>query len=300
LSFAVGVAAAVASLVYALLNPVLQTEHLSAEFLQAEIANGRLALRATSVIAGISFCLLLWRVSREPPPEWTGGSDPEADYRTFLEEAERGKWPPERAAAQGVLFMVVLVGLWIFAVTSRSSTLIAVLNWTFAFIVDDFAMSANYATDRRVAPPFLDAIKIIAGSLTTIVLFLIVLFREYSTWVGWITFSFTLFVAVSALIRAYEPLVRSGISTFGILPDEDDWLSEEEIRSLEDQLRFLRSQGVLTEEELFAKLRLLPKLPRLGTQTHEITHDEVEPTEPRSTDCTADTTDGGTDTAFAG
>ncbi|MET7298697.1 hypothetical protein [Embleya sp. NPDC005575] len=110
--------------------------------------------------------------------------------------------------------------------------------------------------------------------------------------------AFTLFVALSAVIRAYEPLVRAGISTFGILPDEDDWLSEEEIRSLEEKLRFLREQRVLTEEELLAKLRLLPTLPRLGTQTHEIARGEAEPSEPRATDGTADTSDGGIDTAF--
>lgn len=125
--FAAGLAASTFAFIYALLNPLLQPEHLSVQLLREEIANGHLALRTTSVIIGISFFLMYWRVSREAAPQWSGGTDPEEDYRHFLREMKRGSWTLDRALAQGVLFMIVLVGLWIFVITKHSSVLISLL-----------------------------------------------------------------------------------------------------------------------------------------------------------------------------
>ncbi|MFE7230405.1 hypothetical protein ACFVAF_06985 [Streptomyces sp. NPDC057596] len=270
LSFCAGLACAASAMVYALLNPLLQVSDFSAAHLRDEIANGHLALRATSLIIGFSFCVIFWRVAHEKAPEYSMGADPEKDLRTMTQEARRGIWTLERAAAQGVLFMVILVGLWVLVITSRTSTLIAILNWAFLFIVDDFVMSANYIAHRRVGPPKLDAWKIAGCSLGTVVLFVIILFQEFDRWVGWTVLCFTLLIAMVTLFRAVAPFLAAAASNFGIMPEEDDWRPDEEEGVLIENLKLLRDQGVLTEEELSAKLHLVPLLYEHGHRAHEM------------------------------
>lgn len=88
--FAVGLAAAVFSLVFALANPLMQAGLISAELLRREIASGHLAVRVTSVLVGISFFILFWRVSRESGFQWSTGHDPEDDHRQMERERRRG------------------------------------------------------------------------------------------------------------------------------------------------------------------------------------------------------------------
>jgi hypothetical protein len=270
-SFTVGIAAAAFSVAYSILNLLLQIEHVSVGHLRVEIADGRLALRVTSVVVGVSFCLVLRRLAKEEPvPESSGGADPDLDYRIYLAERRRGPWPMESAAAQGVLFMLVLVGLWAFVITSRSSTVTALMNWSFAFIVDDFAMATNYVAYRRVPPPRLDALKIALGSSFTFALFLVALFQEFASWVGWVTLVFVVIVLLVAIYRRVAPFVRSGMSTWGILPDPDDWRPYTDREILERALGVLAENGVLTEAELAAKLHLVPLLYVHGMKAHEI------------------------------
>ncbi|MFC8981092.1 hypothetical protein ACFU3J_25595 [Streptomyces sp. NPDC057411] len=268
--FAVGLAAAAFSMVFALANPLMQGELLTVELLRQEIASGHLALRVTSVLVGISFCILFWRVSRESGFQSSMGHDPEDDHRQFQRERRRGAWTIERALAQAVLFMIVLVGLWIFVMTEHSSVLIALVNWLFLFISDDFVMCANYIAYRRAAPPFLDALKIVAGSLATVVVFLVVLFREYDQRIAWTALAFTLVTVVVMLWRAVTPFLVTGWSTFGILPDEEDWRPYEDPEVLVAGIEKLRDQGVLTEEEAESKLRLVPLLYEHGLHAHEV------------------------------
>lgn len=261
---------------YALANPLLQIELLSVEHLKQEIASGQLALRASSVLVGVSFFILFWRVSREPVLQLSLGSDPEGDYRQMLREWRRGVWTLERALAQAVLFMIVLVGLWIFVMTERSSVLIALANWLFLFISDDFVMCANYIAYRKAAPPLLDAIKVIVGSLATVVVFLVVLFQEFDRRIAWGSLAFTLLVAVVMLWRTFAPRYAVFLSTFGILPDEEDWRPDEYEEVLVASIEKLQEQGVLTEEEAEAKLRLVPLLYQHGLLAHEIVTTAVE------------------------
>jgi hypothetical protein len=273
LSFAVGIAAAVFSIAYSILNPLYQLEHVSVSLLRQEIASGHLALRVTSVVIGISFCILFKRVASEPPASsWTSGTDPDEDYRLYLAEAQRGPWPLDRVAAQGSLFMVVLVGLWAFVITSRSSTITSLVNWSFAFIVDDFAISANYVFYRRVPPAKLDARKIIVGSLATFVLFIVALFQEFGPWAGWTVLVFSLLVVIVAFYRAVAPLLKAGLSTFGIEPieGEHEGIPDEKEDVLARRLRSLRRHGLLTEEELAIKLRLLSLLYVHGARAQQV------------------------------
>lgn len=268
--FVVGLAAGVFSMSYALVNPLLQTKLLSVELLRQEIASGHLALRVTSVLVGISFFILFWRVSREPAFQWSWGHDPEGDHRQMEREWRRGAWTLERALAQAVLFMIVLVGLWIFVMTEHSSVLIALVNWLFLFISDDFVMCANYIAYRKAAPPLLDAIKIIAGSLATVVVFLVILFQEFDRRIAWGALAFTLVTTVVMLWRAFSPAWMTFASTFGILPEEEDWRPDEDEEVLVASVEKLREQGVLTGEEAEAKLRLVPLLYEHGLRAREI------------------------------
>ncbi|WP_432165544.1 hypothetical protein [Streptomyces sp. bgisy031] len=277
-----GLAAATFSLCYALTNPLLQAEHLSVRLLRAEIANGHLALRVTSVVVGFSFFLMFWRVSRDPAPRWSMGHAPEEDSRLLEREMRRGIWTLERALAQGVLFMLVLVGLWIFVITEHSSVLISLVNWLFLFISDDFLMCANYISYRKAAPPMLDAVKIVLGSLGTVVVFLVILFQQFDRRIAWGALAFTLMTTAVMLYRAFSPGLWTFASTFGILPEEEDWRPDEDEEVLVSSIRKLEEQGVLTEAEAEKKLRLVPLLYEHGVLAYEIV--DTTPTLPGQQD----------------
>jgi hypothetical protein len=145
----------------------------------------------------------------------------------FHREEERfNSWPPDQAVGQASVLVIVLTALWSLTILGRSSTVIVLLNWLYAFIIDDFFIAVGYRWHRKVVPPRLYGLKIVGGVFATIVLFMTAVFQEFDRWVGWVALTVVLVLLVGIpLARGFRDALRSlapGLETFGMLPDDLD------------------------------------------------------------------------------
>lgn len=259
---ALGVGSAAFAAFYAILNAALQISSWSVPLLQAEMTNGRLALRFTSLAVATSYVLLILRALQDAAFKSPGGENPTGALKAAMEENERARsWPLDRAADQGAVFMVALAILWGLTIASRSSVEIALLNWSLAFIVDDFVMAANYRHARGVKPPTFDLIKINVVSLFVIALFIVVAFQEFSLGIA-----ITATVTIAAILfiipgmRNFARNVRLIWMNIGIFDWDDPLDDPENARDnadAEEGLRKLLELGILSQAEYDAKSRML-------------------------------------------
>jgi hypothetical protein len=215
---AVGLAAAVFSAAFAVLNVVLQLSVVNRDFLIAEIASGRLALRVTSVVVVVAFAQLLIAMSEDE-----GLPDPHHyDLHRELDQwFERTKgWSLATATSQATVLMFALATSWSLTITGKASILVALLNWSFAFISDDFFLAVNYRRKLGVPPPAFDRWRIKAGRWLVTVLLIVTTVVEYSGLVASLVVgAVVLFTVVMPVVIWYRQGGRLALETIGTVPE---------------------------------------------------------------------------------
>jgi hypothetical protein len=218
--------AAVFSLAFAILNPLLQTPRLSSAWLRDQITTGRLTLRAVSVYYGVLFLAFTIHQARsgERPFRFTGdyyGVDADA-YEQYI---ERPGWRPATLVRWGSVYMLATAVLWIYAAEAASSTVIALLNWLTAFAVAQFAVVARYRVRDGIMPTWWEQTTVIGLTAMTGALFVISAFQQFDIALAVMITAIT--VLVLAIVPGFEGFVK-GLEVFGsslgVIPP---WVEEE-------------------------------------------------------------------------
>jgi hypothetical protein len=219
---AVGAGAAALTASFSLLNLAVQPSAVTIALLSKELEDGTLALRVISITAASAFVRLMIAGAKEESFFLIG--DPYGDDVNTVEKEEyrRRQWPPEQILNQASVLLLILCLLWALPLLSRASLLIALLNWAYAFTVDDFFMAASYRVEREVRPPKIDGVMIWIWRTLTLVLFGLVMFQQFSWWLASLISGFVIFLlAQPSFARAWH-LFKYTWETLGIDPFDSD------------------------------------------------------------------------------
>ncbi|WP_418001572.1 hypothetical protein ACNO8X_14650 [Mycobacterium sp. PDNC021] len=115
-----------------------------------------------------------------PPPD-----HPYPTVRKYDWEERHKGWPLTSVAEHANVFAIALAMIWSFTLNGKTTLVIALLNWIFAFISDDFLIAASYRRKLGVTPPSFDAWRINLGSLGLVVLMVVASTMEYPRWATW-------------------------------------------------------------------------------------------------------------------
>src|SRR5215831_17494466 len=218
---AIGAGAASFAVSFSILNLAVQAPALTRGLLSQELENGVLVLRVISVTAALAFLRLMIAAAREEGFSLAGDPYGEDDHILYKEQYRRSQWPSEQIASQATVLLLVLCLLWALPLLGRTSLLIALLNWAFAFTADDFFMAASYRVEREVKPPKFDAVLIWSWRTLTLVLFGLVMFQQFSRWVAFLILILVVFLlAQPSLTRGWHTF-KFAFETLGIEPSED-------------------------------------------------------------------------------
>ena len=215
---AIGLAAAVFSASFAVLNVALQLTAIDGRFLTGEIASGRLALRVTSVVVLVAFLhiILALRSEEAEPMPWSWDL-----YSEFEEWHNRAKgWPLALVASQATLLVFALAMIWSFTISGSASLIVVVLNWSFAFICDDFFLAASYRRKLGVPPPVFDKWRIFTFRLAVVVLLLTATISEYADWVAYVVIGVIVFFYIMVPARRWwNQGGRLALESIGVMPE---------------------------------------------------------------------------------
>jgi hypothetical protein len=210
---------------FAITNLLVQIPELNLTWVRDELANGRLALRVTSVICAASFVWLAVQISRLERREAPTGAHPSfySINEEILERLQReGAWSPERMVARLAIFSITFALVWGLVLADRSSGSIATLNWLLAFVVDDYVLVIAYRIQRQVTPPGLHATRIRLANLAMSALLIVVAFQNLPMWSAWLIIALLIINWTAGRLYSVVTHLLAGYFSIGIMPDDDD------------------------------------------------------------------------------
>jgi hypothetical protein len=105
---------------------------------------------------------------------------------------------------------------------------IALLNWAFAFTIDDFFMAASYRLERKVQPPGFDAGLMRIWSTITFTLACIVLFQQSAWWQACIILASVVFILALPNLFDFGRTMILIFDSWGIIPPPvEEWILED-------------------------------------------------------------------------
>jgi hypothetical protein len=210
IAVSVGVGPALATLtlfppIHALMS-VPREQMFVLSFWQGEVSNGTLALRLTSLLltyqlirAGVRF--VPRRIELVTARKRRGLSEDDvADFTTSVTPEERRLWQRSDLVSlsffQFSFYLVALAALWACSIAGVHTLLAALASWALLFIVDDWAVIADYCQRFDSLPMKTHSVKVLCINL---VLLIAVPVALYPAQLGVIWAAITLAMIVSGL-----------------------------------------------------------------------------------------------------